>query len=125
MTKKVLTGITPSGISHLGNYVGMYKPAIELSHNQDFCTYYFIADHHSLIKLQDAKLRREYITQIAATWLALGVDPDQSHFYRQSDIPEITEILNLYQDKFISNREVSLKIFNTSKSHLVKILLNK
>ncbi len=90
--KVVLTGITPSGIAHLGNYIGAIKPALEMAKNDAYNAYFFIADYHSLIKLWDPKLRQEYIYDIAATWLALGLDPTKVVFYRQSDIPEITEL---------------------------------
>ncbi|WP_116964556.1 tryptophan--tRNA ligase [Fastidiosibacter lacustris] len=90
--KIVLTGITPSGTPHMGNYIGAIKPALEMAKNPDFNAYFFIADYHSLIKLWDKKLREQYIYQIAATWLALGLDPEKVMFYRQSDIPEIMEL---------------------------------
>ncbi|QIV96527.1 tryptophanyl-tRNA synthetase [Allofrancisella inopinata] len=93
MTKKIiLTGITPSGSPHLGNYIGAIKPAIELSHNDAYECLYFIADQHSLVKLWDKNLRQQYIKEIACTWLALGLDTDKTIFYRQSDIPEIMEL---------------------------------
>ena len=86
-----LTGITPSGTPHLGNYIGAIKPAID-AQNQNCQNLYFIADYHSLIKLWDPKRRREYVHDIAATWLALGLDPGQTVFYRQSAITEILEL---------------------------------
>lgn len=90
--KIVLTGITPSGTPHIGNYIGAIKPALEMAKNPEFDAYFFIADYHSLIKLWDSKLRQQYIYEIAATWLALGLDPEHVMFYRQSDIPEIMEL---------------------------------
>jgi tryptophanyl-tRNA synthetase len=90
--KIVLTGITPSGTPHIGNYIGAIKPALEMAKNPDFDAYFFIADYHSLIKLWDAQLRQQYIYEIAATWLAAGLDPKKVMFYRQSDIPEIMEL---------------------------------
>ncbi|AIT09944.1 tryptophanyl-tRNA synthetase [Candidatus Francisella endociliophora] len=93
MSKKiVLTGVTPSGTPHLGNYIGAIKPAIEMSNNDNYSCMYFIADQHSLIKLWDKKLRQQYIHEIAASWLALGLVPSKASFYRQSDIPEIMEL---------------------------------
>ena len=93
MTKQIyLTGITTSGTPHLGNYVGAIRPAIEASHNPDNESYYFLADYHALIKTTDAALVRQSRLEIAATWLALGLDPDNVTFYRQSDIPEIPEL---------------------------------
>ncbi|APC94810.1 tryptophan--tRNA ligase [Francisella tularensis subsp. novicida] len=90
--KIILTGVTPSGTPHLGNYIGAIKPAIEMIKNDQYKCMYFIADQHSLIKLWDKKLRQQYIYEIAASWLALGLDPDKAYFYRQSDIPEIMEL---------------------------------
>ncbi len=88
----VLTGITPSGTPHLGNYIGAIKPALEMAKNPNYHARYFIADYHSLVKLWDAKLRKQYTTEIAATWLALGLNPKHTIFYRQSDVPEIMEL---------------------------------
>jgi tryptophanyl-tRNA synthetase len=88
----VLTGITPSGTPHLGNYIGAIKPALEMAKNPNYHARYFIADYHSLVKLWDAKLRKQYTTEIAATWLALGLNPEHTIFYRQSDVPEIMEL---------------------------------
>ena len=90
--KIILTGVTPSGTLHLGNYIGAIKPAIDMAKNEDFKCLYFIADQHSLIKLWDKKLRQQYIYEIASSWLALGLDPAKAAFYRQSDIPEIMEL---------------------------------
>ncbi|MFC4893149.1 tryptophan--tRNA ligase [Pseudofrancisella aestuarii] len=113
MSKKiVLTGITPSGTPHLGNYVGAIKPAIEMSKSEDFDCLYFIADYHSLIKLWDKKLRQQYTHEIASTWLALGLDPNKTTFYRQSDIPEIMElnwILSTVASKGLLNRAHAYK----------------
>ena len=93
MTQKIiLTGVTPSGTPHLGNYIGAIKPAIEMIKNDQYKCMYFIANQHSLIKLWDKKLRQQYIHEIASSWLALGLDPDKAYFYRQSDIPEIMEL---------------------------------
>ncbi|WP_227369087.1 tryptophan--tRNA ligase [Halomonas sp. M20] len=89
---RVLTGITTSGTPHLGNYVGAIKPAIEASQDPNVQSYYFLADLHSLIKCQDPKRVQESRLEIAATWLALGLDTDNAIFYRQSDIPEIPEL---------------------------------
>jgi tryptophanyl-tRNA synthetase len=93
MSKRtVLTGITTTGTPHLGNYVGAIKPCIEASHDQDVQSYYFLADYHALVKNQDPDRMRQSTLEIAATWLALGLDTDRAVFYRQSDIPEILEL---------------------------------
>lgn len=88
----VLTGITTTGTPHLGNYVGAIKPAIAASKNSNVRPYYFLADFHALIKCQDPEQVQQSTREIAATWLALGLDTDNAVFYRQSDIPEITEL---------------------------------
>ncbi len=88
----VLTGITTTGTPHLGNYVGAIRPAIAASHAGDANSYYFLADYHALVKNQDPARLRQSSLEVAATWLALGLDTDKSVFYRQSDIPEIPEL---------------------------------
>lgn len=90
---RVLTGITTTGTPHLGNYVGAIKPAIEASQDPSVQSFYFLADYHALIKCQDPKRVQESRLEIAATWLALGLDTDNAIFYRQSDILEIPELM--------------------------------
>jgi len=90
--RRVLTGITTTGTPHLGNYVGAIRPAIEASRDPNNESFYFLADLHALIKCHDPKRVQESRREIAATWLALGLDTDNSVFYRQSDVPEITEL---------------------------------
>lgn len=89
MTKRVLTGINTTGTLHIGNYVGAIRPAIRDSRNPDVQSFFFLADLHALIKCQDPARIERSRRQIAATWLAAGLDPDKVIFYRQSDIPEI------------------------------------
>ncbi|MCF6767782.1 tryptophan--tRNA ligase [Thiotrichales bacterium 19S11-10] len=112
-TKKiVLTGITPSGIPHLGNYIGAIKPALDLAQNPNYMARYFIADYHSCIKLWDAKLRQDYIYDVAATWLACGLNPNNVIFYKQSDVAEILEltwILTTVAAKGLLNRAHAYK----------------
>jgi len=90
--QRVLTGITPSGTPHLGNYVGAIRPAIAASRDTAKESFFFLADYHALIKCQAPELVRRSSKEIAATWLALGLDTDRALFYRQSDIPEIPEL---------------------------------
>ena len=90
--QRVLTGITTTGTPHLGNYVGAIRPALEASRDDSIDSFFFLADYHALIKCQDPALVRQSSKEIAATWLALGLDTDKALFYRQSDIPEITEL---------------------------------
>ena len=90
--QRVLTGITTSGAPHLGNYVGAIRPAVEASLSGEFDSFFFLADYHALIKCQDPAIVHQSTLEIAAAWLALGLDPANVTFYRQSDIPEIPEL---------------------------------
>ena len=92
MQTRVLTGITTSGTPHLGNYVGAIRPAIDASRRADVDAFFFLADYHALIKCGDAARVERSRLEIAATWLAAGLDPARVAFYRQSDIPEIPEL---------------------------------
>jgi len=89
---RVLTGITTTGTPHLGNYVGAIRPAIQASRDKSQESFYFLADYHALIKCQDPTEIHRSTLEIAASWIALGLDVDNAVFYRQSDIPEITEL---------------------------------
>jgi len=107
-----LTGITTSGTPHLGNYVGAIRPAVKSSRNKNLVSYYFLADYHSLIKNHDPKMRKQSALEIAAAWIALGLDYDNCVFYRQSDIPEIPEltwILTSITAKGLMNRAHAYK----------------
>jgi tryptophanyl-tRNA synthetase len=107
-----LTGITTSGTPHLGNYVGAIRPAVESGKNKGLVSYYFLADYHSLIKNHDPKLRKQSALEIAAAWIALGLDYKNCVFYRQSDIPEIPEltwILTCLTSKGLMNRAHAYK----------------
>ena len=110
--QKVLTGITTSGTPHLGNLVGAILPAIEASTGDDTSSFLFLADYHSLIKNLDSKLTHESSFEIAACWLACGLDPKKVTFYRQSDIPHIFElawILGCLTSKGLLNRAHAYK----------------
>ena len=87
---RTLTGITPSGTLHIGNYFGAMRPAIEAQAGGD--CYYFIADYHSMTTITDAAERRDMTRGIAVDWLACGLDPEKSVFWRQSDVPEVCEL---------------------------------
>src|SRR5487761_2101907 len=87
---RILSGIQPSGALHLGNYFGMMRPAIELQEKGE--TFYFIADYHSMTSLFDANERRKNTLDVALDFLACGLDPKKSVFFRQSDVPEVTEL---------------------------------
>ena len=110
--KIVLTGITTTGTPHLGNYVGAIRPAIEASRKQDVRSFYFLADFHSLIKCHDPERVNQSSMEVAAAWIALGLDTDNAIFYRQSDIPEIVEltwILTCMTAKGLMNRAHAYK----------------
>ncbi len=89
---RVLTGITTSGTPHLGNYVGAIRPALAAARAPGTESFYFLADYHALIKVQQPARVQRSTLEIAAAWLACGLDPQQVWFYRQSDIPEIPEL---------------------------------
>ena len=110
MKKIALTGIKPTGTPHIGNYLGMIKPALELV--DSYQALYFIADYHALTTLKDRKTLHLLIYDIAAAWLALGLDPSKVLFFRQSEIPEIFEfswILNCFTSKGLLNRAHAYK----------------
>ncbi len=91
--RRVLTGIKPTGSPHIGNLLGMFQPALRLARPEEGLeAFYFIADYHALTTVQDAATMRHLTHEVAASWLAMGLDPDRQLFYRQSDIPEIFEL---------------------------------
>jgi len=94
MSQITLTGIKPTGTPHLGNYLGAIAPAIQMmtKSNPQEKFLYFIADYHSLTSTKETGLIKKYTYDVAATWLACGLDPNRAIFYRQSDIPEIMEL---------------------------------
>ncbi|MDN4525615.1 tryptophan--tRNA ligase [Fictibacillus fluitans] len=110
--KVVLTGIKATGRPHVGNYIGAIKPALQLAGETGYSPYYFIADYHSLTTVQDAGQFKDYVYGIAASWLALGLDPEKTTFYRQADVPEIMElswILSCLTPKGLMNRAHAYK----------------
>ncbi|AHF91774.1 tryptophanyl-tRNA synthetase [Opitutaceae bacterium TAV5] len=88
---RILTGIQPSGTLHIGNYFGAMRPAIEAQERGE--SFYFIANYHSMTALTDPEARRRYTLGVALDWLACGLDPQKSVFWRQSDIPEVNELM--------------------------------
>lgn len=105
-----LTGIKPTGLPHIGNFLGAIKPALALT--EKYQSRYFIADYHALNSIRDGEVLQKYILEIAATWLACGLDPKQSVFYKQSDVPEIFELNSLLMNfcaKGLMNRAHSYK----------------
>jgi len=108
----VLTGITTSGTPHLGNYVGAIRPAVQASLAPNTEAFFFLADYHALIKCEDPNRIARSRIEIAATWLAAGLDPNHVFFYRQSDIPEISELswlLTCVTGKGLMNRAHAYK----------------
>src|SRR5438067_8248494 len=108
--KRILSGVQPSGKLHLGNYFGAVRQHIALQ-NEAPC-FYFIADYHSLTTIHDAKTLRENTRDVALDYLALGLDPDKATFFRQSDVPEVTElawILSTVTNMGLLERAVSYK----------------
>lgn len=89
---RILTGIQSTGTPHLGNILGAILPAIEMAQNPENESFLFIADLHSLTQIKDGEELRNNTLSTAATWLAFGIDPNKTIFYRQSDIPEVTEL---------------------------------
>lgn len=112
MRTRVLTGITTTGTPHLGNYVGAIRPAIAASTQPTVDAFFFLADYHALIKCEDpARVERSRL-EIAATWLAGGLDPERVTFYRQSDLPEVSElcwVLTCVTAKGLMNRAHAYK----------------
>lgn len=109
---RVLTGITTTGAPHIGNYVGAIRPAIQESKKSGNTCFFFLADNHALIKCRDPKQIQNSTKQVAAAWLAAGLDPAQTYFYRQSDIPEIFELawmLSCVSSKGLLNRAHAYK----------------
>ena len=105
-----LTGIKPTGTPHLGNYLGAIKPALEL--REKYSTVYFIADYHALTTVHNREEMRDNTYKVAATWLALGLNPEEGLFYKQSDIPEIFELswlLSCFTPKGFMNRAHAYK----------------
>jgi len=92
MTTRILTGITATGTPHLGNYAGAIRPAIRASQNPNTQAFFFLADLHALVKCESPERVQRSRLEIAATWIACGLDTDRATFYRQSDIPEISEL---------------------------------
>jgi len=110
MEKIALTGIKPTGTPHVGNYLGAILPALELAKN--YRAFYFIADYHALTTVRDGQQLEDLTYEVAATWLALGLDHEKVTFFRQSDVPELFElqwILACYTPKGLLNRAHAYK----------------
>jgi tryptophanyl-tRNA synthetase len=111
-SQRFLTGITTTGTPHLGNFVGSIRPSVAASRLPDVQSFYFLADYHALIKCDDPARIQQSTLEIAASWLAAGLDPERVTFYRQSDIPEIPELtwlLTCVTGKGVLNRAHAYK----------------
>ena len=111
-TTRFLTGITTTGTPHLGNFVGSIRPSVAASLRPGVQSFYFLADYHALIKCEDPVRIQRSTLEIAASWLASGLDPEKVTFYRQSDIPEIPELnwmLSCVTGKGLLNRAHAYK----------------
>jgi len=110
MAKRSLTGIKPTGIPHIANYIGAIRPALALGEQYD--AYYFIADYHALTTIRDRRALIDLTYEVAAAWLAMGLNPDRVTLYRQSDLPETFElswILACVTPKGLMNRAHAYK----------------
>lgn len=130
--QRVLTGITTTGIPHLGNYVGAIRPAVAAAARDDVQSYLFLADYHGIIKCHEPDIIHQSTQAVAATWLACGLDPERTTFYRQSDIPEILElnwILTCITAKGLMNRahaykaavQANLEAGQTDQDHQIEM----
>ena len=111
MKKRILTGITTTGLPHIGNYIGAIKPALEFAKDSND-SYFFLADYHSIIKNNKPSEISSSVENIALAWLSCGLDTNSTYFYRQSDVPEILElswILNCITAKGLMNRSHAYK----------------
>ena len=104
---RILTGVQSTGRPHMGNILGAIIPAIELANNPANDSFLFIADLHSLTQIKNPKQLKENTLQVAATWLACGLDPEKTTFYRQSDVPQCTE-LSWYLNCFFPYQRLKL-----------------
>jgi tryptophanyl-tRNA synthetase len=124
MTKRALTGIKPTGSPHIGNLLGMYRPAMELQKTHE--GFFFVASYHALTTMRDAEQMRAQTIEVAANWLALGLDPSRSVLWAQHDVPEVTELAwilscitskgmmdkaHAFKDALAKNRDVNIGLY--------------
>lgn len=124
MTKRALTGIKPTGSPHIGNLLGMYRPAMELQKTHE--GFFFVASYHALTTMRDAEQMRAQTIEVAANWLALGLDPARSVLWAQHDVPEVTELAwilscitskgmmdkaHAFKDALAKNKEVNIGLY--------------
>lgn len=115
---RILTGIQSTGTPHLGNLLGAIIPAVEMAQKEENDSFLFIADLHSLTQIKDGGTLRENTLSTAATWLAFGIDPTETVFYRQSDVPEVTELTWYLMCYFPYNRLMLAHSFKDKSDRL-------
>jgi tryptophanyl-tRNA synthetase len=140
MSKRVISGIKPTGDIHIGNYFGAIKQFIDFQNNSSFKNYFFIADLHALTSISDKKTLQKNILTITKAYLAVGLDPKKSTIFKQSDIPEVTELTwtfncltsmpqlmrgHSFKDAEAKNKEVSVGLFDYPVLMAADILLNQ
>ena len=116
--KRILTGIQSTGVPHLGNILGAIIPAINFSKQKEVESYLFIADFHSLTQIKDSKTLKENTLFTAAAWLAFGLDPKKTVFYKQSDVPQVTELTWYLSCFYPYNRLTLAHSFKDKKDRL-------
>ena len=119
--KRILTGVQSTGIPHLGNILGAIIPAINFSKRDNVETYLFIADFHSLTQIKDSQVLKQNTLYTASAWLACGLDPSRTIFYRQSDVPQVTELAWYLSCFFPYNRLTLAHSFKDKKDRLKDI----
>ena len=119
--KRILTGIQSSGIPHLGNILGAIQPSIELSKKTESESFLFIADLHSFTQIKDANILKKNTLETASAWLACGIDTEKTVFYKQSDIPEVTELSWYLSCFFPYNRLKLAHAFKDKSSNLENV----
>ena len=116
--KRILTGIQSTGVPHLGNILGAIIPAINFSKSNNVESYFFIADFHSLTQIKDSKLLKQNTLYTASAWLACGLDPAKTVFYKQSGVPQVTELAWYLNCFFPYNRLTLAHSFKDKKDRL-------
>lgn len=118
---RVLTGVQATGTPHLGNILGAISPAIEMANTSDQPSFIFIADLHALTQIKDAELLKQNTYEVAATWLALGLDTSKAVFYRQSDVPQVTELSWYLMNFFPFQRLTLAHSFKDKQDYLADV----
>lgn len=118
---RVLTGVQATGTPHLGNILGAIDPAIQLANSSDDKSFIFIADLHALTQIKDAETLKQNAYEVAATWLSLGLDTSKAVFYRQSDVPQCSELMWYLLNYFPFQRLTLAHSFKDKQAYLADI----